>query len=822
MKIGVLIAEKPDLARHVQNAINLYGYKDQLIITSFHGHIMELYSPSDYDEKYEKWNISDIPIIPLNFKYKVKDEVCFGKIENIILQACFKTNEIYLINCCDPDREGQLIFHSFYDYLTKRNPNINMPVYRMWHSDLTEKELIRAINNMEDDNITPRLSALTNASKLRAEMDWLIGMNATRILTIKRNVITRTGRVMTPTLEILANREAEIANFKPTTSYVPQLILHTNPQLIIENEQEFKTKDECIHFLNTLDLSKGALVVKYEEKTNVSKAPQFMTTADVQSLANKRFGFTLNETLEILQKLYEKKFISYPRVDSNYITSAVASNISNIIVAIENSGMFSNELQYINKNKIADLIKDKRYVDDKKVTSHYALILTGEALVNINEQQLKILSLIVQSILAPLAFDAVNVKSKAEFSVDGNTFTIEGNFTKELGWKNIIPTPSKEEPIPRLNEGMLLPIRGATIKEKTTKAPSRYNDGSIIKAMINAGKFVENKELANVIKANGDSGGIGRPSTRAAIVEKLLEPIKINQNGNTIKLVERIKGSFYVTEQGMDLAKYVASTSLASPELTAVWEEKLLKIEHLELDVMTFQKEMTNYIIDMCNKLKMLEDTNVKAGGDMTYVRKAVCPICGDRIKETKNYYICDSYKKTCTFILKKDFFEAKITNTDIIALTNNKLTRTKKFVSQLGKPFEARLGLDKETKKIEFDFVLEEKAEKKRLNKLETKEIGNNINDDVKCFENKTFCCPICSNSLIYKTGKYGNYYECSTKDFKIKEVIAGHIVTENELKTLLDGESIEVNGLVSKKGNKFKAKLKLIEGKINFEFLN
>ena len=780
----LLIAEKPDLARKVQAAYKNRGFKDMIDFKAFHGHIMSLYSPEDYDEKLKKWSLDTIPIIPDDFHYKPSDEATYIDIKKAIDSGKYD----YLINCCDPEREGQHIFHSFYETI-----GCKLPVKRMWHADLTEDELIRALNNMEDDVKTPRLRHLTEASKIRADIDWLIGMNASRIVSIKRNSVTRIGRVVIPTLEILAKREKEIADFKPETTYSPLLTFvdKNNESFKAECQQlAFKDVTECDDLCKNLK-GKIGIVKSFKEIPFTTNPDQFFSTADLQAEANKEYGYTLQETLSIMQALYDRQILSYPRVECNHITKGVAEGIPQIIDMLKGFSQFKEYVDMIDTSRIEGIKKDKRYVDDSKVTSHYAITFTGQwfDFDMLSKQEKDIITLVAKNLIAALCRPCKGYNREVTVTVDDNDYTAKGKKTTDPGFKLVYGSENNDKYIPEEKEGDKVKIVEYENAEHTTKAPSRYNDASIIKAMIDAGKFVEDKELAKVLKGVGDSGGIGRPSTRAAIVEKLVEPIK-SKNGSYC-LVKRNGKAFYVTEEGMELATSLEKYSFSSPALTALWEQKLLNVEDGKTSKEDLYAEVVQYTKDMCKELMSDDFKKMESSGskEAKYVENAVCPICGKKIKETDKYYICEGYSKEggCSFVVGKEINSAKITPKEIIAIANNEHTKVLSMKSKnTGNKYSATLYFDKEEKKVKLELASSDKA--------------------------TSYKCPVCGKKLIAKKGQYGPYYVCEGGDFTLNGTIAQHKLSAKDIKELTTKkETSLIEDFVSKSGKQFSAQLVL-----------
>lgn len=799
---ALLIAEKPDLMRKVKEAYTNRGFKDTIYFASFHGHVMTLLQPHEYNESWEKWSLETLPMIPDNFRYKAADTKTVNDLKKLIKEGNFD----YLINCCDPDREGQHIFYSFYDSI-----NCKLPVKRMWHADLTEDELIRALNHMEDDLNTPRLSNMKDASKLRAQMDWLVGMNASRIVSIKRKSVSRIGRVVTPTFKILATRELAIKNFKPVTTYgVEALYTEGFKGEYVALKKDETNKTEAVRFPSKSDaekfinsLSNTGKIVSVDSVKNTEKAPQLPSIADLQMMANRMYGYTLDKTLALVQSLYEKKIVSYPRTDCCYVTQAIANDFGKILKSLQNVSGLESFVSSISNTDIERLKKDKRYVNDAKVTAHYAIIPTGfsfsENLLTYDEKV--IFELIAKRFISIFMNPCLTEKTYVRVDVNGELFESYGAVVLDRGYKALYGSGAEDNTLPKVEKGQVLNVSNFECVEHVSKAPARYTDATLLNAMINAGSLIEDEELSAVLSGDSkvkDSGGIGTPATRAAIVNKIVEPIK-KKDGSTYNLAERKGKSFFVTEEGLRLAESLNDFTISSPELTAIWEQKLREVEDGSLTKTQFIDDMHGYIKKMTEEL-MNGDYGVVDSAQGTssgnFIDGATCPYCGGKIKQSAKYYYCEHYAKEggCNFILKKELNGAKITEPMVKDLCNGKTTKQVKMISEKsGKQFMCGLKVNTEAKKIEFAFDTETK-----------------------------YTCPNCGKKIVQKTSPKGvKYYTCEGGDLSFMANIAGHKLTASEIKDLLAGKEIgPFDDFVAKSGKNFPAKLQVLKDKVIFNF--
>ena len=784
MQKFLLISEKPSLMRLVKDAFYKSSMKNQIEVdmVSLHGHCCTLATPEHYSPAFKSWKMETIPIIPENFEHIPVEEDLVNEIADLI-----KSNHYDgMINCTDAEREGQNIFYSLYHYL-----GLNLPVKRYWVSDLTESKLIEAWENLREDQKDPFLVNLTSASMLRAEFDWLIGMNFSRVVSITNQKVIPVGRVMSVVLSLLAKRENEIKNFKPETSYN---VLSTynqgfdglySPEDIDTKSGVFKTQKEADDFIKTLD--KQAKVFDITIKERKEYAPLLYSLGDLQNDANQQYGFTLAYSLSLIQSLYEKKILSYPRTDSNYLTTGEAKRISAIVDACK----CLPELENVNIS--AEAMRNypsSRYVNDQKVQAHYAIVFTGLhfTMRDVTEDEYKILILVAKRILSTLLPPAIHEEASLTAIINGDhPFATNEKSLLEPGFK--ILYDKKKEPhttLKDVKQGDILDVDNFSIKEVVTTCPPRYTDASLNKAMINVASTISDKELQSILKGKGskDQGGIGTPATRSGIVEKLLQP----KQGVT--WVKRKGKSFHVTEDGLEVAKCLEPYSFSSAILTATWEKKLQDIEEGRSISADVKKEMVNYIKEECEELKKAQLDINNTNTMVTKTIKGVsCPFCGKNILASAKYFYCEGHtKEDKCFIIPRDLAGADIEESDIISLCKGEKTTDKIFKSKKGSNFIAALKVDTESKNITFVYK-----------------------------EPETILKHDCGGNIVSRNGQYGKYYRCDKCNTTINETFLGKRLTEDDIKNLFRGEALDIYGLISNKTKKkFNAKVQLVDGKL------
>lgn len=761
--------------RLVQAAYNKANVGFDVDFIPLHGHCCTLAAPEDYNSEWKTWKMEHLPIIPDVYKH-VPVEVDLVK----TIKKQIKENDYDgLINCTDPEREGQNIFYSLYDYL-----GLKLPVLRFWQKDLTEAKLIEAWHDLKDDQNDTYLKNLTEASLLRAEADWLIGMNFSRAVSINNHKVIPVGRVMTVVLAILAKREEEIKNFKPVDTYDVIAKYKEGFDGKYNKKSEtggaFEKKDDAQKFIDSLD--KKGTVTSAERKDKTSAAPLLYSLGDLQNDANKHFGYTLNDSLQIIQDLYEKKLLSYPRTDSQYLTTGEAKRIRTIVDAcycIPGLDKFP-----LVQDKVDNYAKTK-YVNDKKVQAHYAIVLTGTKFKfeDLSEKEKNIMTLVAKRIIGTLMEDSVSLETEIKVDISGNEFLTKESVITTIGWKVLNDEKIAPTKLGKINKGDVVNVNEFELKTVTSTCPPRFNDASLNKAMINVGTLIEDKELAEALKGETkDQGGIGTPATRAGIVEKLLVKRK---DGDP--WVSRKGKSFVVSENGLDIYHMLKDYSVSSPVLTAQWEKKLGAIEDGNYQGDRFEKELNEYITKEVESLKNAKTSlagTTRKGPSQTALS---CPWCNGVVMESENYYYCENYGKEegkCSFIIGKTTAGAKINQQDVTDLLMKGKTTPKMFVSKAKKKFSACLSLNKETKKIEFVF-----------DKLEDL-------TDIVCQ---------CGGRVTYKSGKFGPYYQCSSCNKIVSEKYGGKKLSKKIISALYNGDEVLLENLKSKSGKTYSAYYKL-----------
>ncbi|WP_156576756.1 DNA topoisomerase III [Bacillus luti] len=623
MAKSVVIAEKPSVARDIATVLkctkkgNGFLEGDKYIVTWALGHLVTLADPEAYDNKYKTWNLEDLPMLPERMKLVVIKQT--GKQFNAVKHQLTRNDVNEVIVATDAGREGELVARWIIE-----KARVNKPIKRLWISSVTDKAIKDGFNNLKPGKAYDNLYASAVA---RSEADWYIGLNATRALTTKFNAQLNCGRVQTPTVAIIAGREDEIKNFKAQTYYGIEAQTTDKLKLTWQdangNSRSFN-KEKIDNIVKGLD-KQNATVVEIDKKQKKSFSPGLYDLTELQRDANKKFGYSAKETLNIMQKLYEQhKVLTYPRTDSRYISSDIVGTLPERLKAC---GI--GEYRPLAHKVLQKPIKpNKSFVDDSKVSDHHAIIPT-EGYVNFSaftDKERKIYDLVVKRFLAVLfpAFEYEQLTLRTK--VGSETFIARGKTILHAGWKEVyenrfedddVTDDVKEQLLPHIEKGDTLTVKLIMQTSGQTKAPARFNEATLLSAMENPTKYMDtqNKQLADTLKS---TGGLGTVATRADIIDKLFNSFLIEKRGKDI----------HITSKGRQLLDLVPE-ELKSPTLTGEWEQKLEAIEKGKLKKEVFISEMKNYTKEIVSEIKS-SDKKYKHDNIST----KSCPDCGKPMLE--------------------------------------------------------------------------------------------------------------------------------------------------------------------------------------------
>ncbi|HDR7384103.1 DNA topoisomerase III [Bacillus toyonensis] len=623
MSKSVVIAEKPSVARDIARVLkcdkkgNGYLEGSKYIVTWALGHLVTLADPESYDVKYKKWNLEDLPMLPERLKLTVIKQT--GKQFNAVKSQLLRKDVNEIIVATDAGREGELVARWIIDKV-----KLNKPIKRLWISSVTDKAIKDGFANLKPGKAYDNLYASAVA---RSEADWYIGLNATRALTTRFNAQLNCGRVQTPTVAMIASREDEIKNFKAQTYYGIEAQTTDKLKLTWQdangNSRGFN-KEKIDGIVKNLD-KQNATVVEIDKKQKKSFSPGLYDLTELQRDANKKFGYSAKETLNIMQKLYEQhKVLTYPRTDSRYISSDIVGTLPERLKAC---GV--GEYRPLAHKVLQKPIKpNKSFVDDSKVSDHHAIIPT-EGYVNFSsftDKERKIYDLVVKRFLAVLfpAFEYEQLTLRTK--VGNETFIARGKTVLHAGWKEIyenrfedddVTDDVKEQLLPHIEKGDTLAVKLIMQTSGQTKPPARFNEATLLSAMENPTKYMDtqNKQLADTLKS---TGGLGTVATRADIIDKLFNSFLLEKRGKDI----------HITSKGRQLLDLVPE-ELKSPTLTGEWEQKLEAIAKGKLKKEVFISEMKNYTKEIVSEIKS-SDKKYKHDNIST----KSCPDCGKPMLE--------------------------------------------------------------------------------------------------------------------------------------------------------------------------------------------
>ena len=587
----VCIAEKPSVARDIAQVLGATTKRDGYIegngyrVTWTFGHLCTLKEPHDYTPQWRGWDIYKLPMIPPRFGIKL--------IENQTYQKQFKTIESLIqqadmvVNCGDAGQEGELI-----QRWVMQKAGIKCPVKRLWISSLTEeaiKEGFSALKEEED------YQSLYEAGLARAIGDWLLGMNATRLYTLKYGrpkEVLSIGRVQTPTLALIVNRHLEIENFVPQAYW--ELKTTYRDTVFSAAKGKFTSKEEGEEFLQKV-VQNDFTVTDVTHRKGTEYAPRLFDRTSLQVECNKKFGYSAEDTLQTIQSLYEKKITTYPRVDTTYLSDDIYPKCAGILNGLAD---YQSLMQPLRGKKLA---KSKKVFDSSKVTDHHAIIPTGVQPQNLSDMEKKVFDLVARRFIAAFYPDSKVSTTTVLGKVDGIEFKTSGKQILEQGWRVVFAQPGAqmekeegqegdaEKTLPEFTVGESGPHK-PDLQEKWTQPPKPYTEATLLRAMETAGKLVEDEELRDALKENG----IGRPSTRAAIIATLFKR----------EYIRKERKNLHPTSTGIELIKLIKEELLKSAQLTGIWEKKLRQIERKEYPAGQFLQELKDMVTEIVTTVR--------------------------------------------------------------------------------------------------------------------------------------------------------------------------------------------------------------------------
>lgn len=700
----LVIAEKPSVASDIAKVLKCkskgegFLYNDEYIVSWAIGHLVTLYDPEDYDAMLKKWSENTLPILPDTIKLKPINKT---KTQLNVLKKLMNSKDTDSIICAtDSGREGELIFRYIYEIVKCKKS-----FKRLWISSMTDTAIKEGFKKLKDSR---EYDNLYLSAKCRSEADWLVGINATRAFTVKHNALLSIGRVQTPTLSMIVERQKEIRDFVPEEYFEVEAdygefkgIWFKQP---FENETRINKKSDAEIIANNV---KGEIANIYDVKREEKRQshPLLFDLTELQRECNRKFGFSAKKTLDVAQSLYEKrKMITYPRTDSRYLSADMKSEMGIVLSKIKDTGFYSEFLEYAENN-----IKNsytKRVFDNSKVSDHHAIIpskgkLSIDKLTTDEKKVFDIIVLRFISVFYPqYIYNSIKVFAKCK----NENFISKGTEIVEKGWTVLYEKfkTKKDEPvIPDVKIGDNFVIKKSAVIEKKTMPPKNYTEATILSAMENAGKMVEDEELKEKLKESG----IGTPATRAAIIERLISVGYVIRQGKNL----------IPTEKGENLIAIVPE-ELKSPETTGKWEKGLSSVAKGKMSQERFMGSIERYVrflVDNASasntdiKFEKEEYTKNKKAKRIVSIGK--CPLCGKKVLENTKAFYCESWKSGCKFTIWKNSLE--IYGIDIDKTKMRKLLKDKELknvvmhIPQTGEKGKGTVILTKKDESIRLEI---------------------------------------------------------------------------------------------------------------------
>ena len=676
--LSLVIAEKPSVSKALADVLGAKTRRDGsyegngYVISWCVGHLLGLAEPQAYDEKYSKWRYEDLPIIPQEWKYTATAST---KKQLKILVDLMKHKDVgTIINACDAGREGELIFRLIYDHAKCKKP-----IKRLWISSMEETAISDGFKNLKNG---ADYDGLYHSAKCRQQADWLVGMNYSRLFSVLYNAQLRVGRVQTPTLAMITEREDKITNFTKEPFYVVEAICD-DVKFDREKVNDKATADNITAECN----GKTAVIKSVGRKEKSESAPKLYDLTTLQREANRMFGYTAAQTLSVVQNLYEQKIVTYPRTDSRFITEDMADGIPTLVHSVAAALSFEVVVGGVNTSQVSN---------NAKVTDHHAIIPTPAMpkadVSSLPTAERNILMMICTRLISAVSEKYVFAETVVTIDCGGEVFTTKGKVIVQNGWKSVEQAflssigkqkKDSDKPLPEFSEGQSLSIATST-REGFTKPPKHYTEDLLLYAMETAGE--EN------MPDDVERKGLGTPATRASIIENLVKS----------GLLSRKDKLLLPTDKGVNLIK-VLTDAVKSPMLTAEWEHDLKRVENGELTVLEFMTAINSFVAETVkshstvpNELKALFPTTTPQGAGEVIGK---CPRCSNDISETSKGFFCAD--KGCKFAIFKEskYFttkKVKLTKDIVIALlTEGRIFMKGLYSEKSGKTYNATIILD-------------------------------------------------------------------------------------------------------------------------------
>jgi len=816
----LIIAEKPSVANDIAKTLggftkhDEYFESDEYVLSSAVGHLVEITVPEEYDVKRGKWTFTHLPMIPPHFAL---NPIAKTESRLKVLNKLIKRKDVTgLINACDAGREGELIFRLIAQYTKAKQP-----IKRLWLQSMTPSAIREAFKNLRSDE---EMMPLADAARCRSEADWLIGINGTRAMTAFNSkeggfYLTTVGRVQTPTLSIVVEREEKIKKFVPRdywevrAEFVCAAGIYQGRWLDTAFKKDETDPERRAERLWSKAAAESIVAacrgkqgnVTEESKPTTSMAPALFDLTSLQREANARFGFSAKNTLGLAQALYEKhKVLTYPRTDSRHLPEDYLPTVLQTLDVIAENNNYHQFAKQITDNKWVK--PNKRIFDNTKISDHFAIIPTTQAPKNLSEPEQKLYDLVTRRFMA-IFFPAAEFQVTTRFTeVSGHQFKTEGKVMTNPGWLAVYGKEVVDEKDPE-NSGTLVPVaKGEKVQTESvvanglvTKPPARYSEATLLSAMEGAGKLIDNDGLRDAMAGKG----LGTPATRAAIIEGLLNEKYLLREGR--EMIPTAKAF-----QLMTLLRGLGVSELTAPELTGEWEYKLSEMERGKISRDEFMREIAQMTQIIVKRAKEYDNDTIP--GDYATL-KTPCPNCGGVVKENYRRFACTK----CEFSMSKTPGSRQFEIDEVEELLANKtIGPLQGFRSKMGRPFAAvlKISRDEEIKnyKLEFDFGQNDDDE----------------NAEAVDFSGQTSLgpCPKCAGGVYELPLSYvceNSVAKPKTCDFRSGRIILQQeILPEQMSKLLNEGKTDLLGGFISQRTRRaFKAYLvRGKDGKTSFEF--